>query len=97
MNQEAKIDPLVELVKAWYAERPLWNKSQPYEQHTEEIARSLLQALRDWTGDDGSKVVRLVGCRNLNHKGCTGCEHRIECEATYVDHHFALPLIGKEG
>jgi hypothetical protein len=60
-------------------------------------ARSLLQALSDWRGEKGDKVVMSVGCRNPNPTGCEGCVYQAECEANYVDNRIELPLIGKEG
>ncbi|MFA6270760.1 MAG: hypothetical protein WC657_06170 [Candidatus Paceibacterota bacterium] len=69
MNQEAKIDPLVRLLanKQREAERAktgdsleLWELHRDAREPYYSEARRLLQALSDWRGEDGSRVVRQV-------------------------------------
>jgi len=113
MNQEAKIDPLVELAAKWlYVLRNKqeaasgrwneWDKQCAALRSGYRIeARSLLQTLSDWTGKDGSKIVRTDPDQTLpeNHLPTDHCLNPIigQIDMKAAGWVKVLPLIGKEG
>jgi hypothetical protein len=115
MNQEAKIDPLVELAAKWlYVLRNKqeaasgrwneWDKQCAALRSGYRIeARSLLQTLSDWTGKDGSKIVRTDPDQTLPMWSIYDRTETHESLMSYrkqmIDSGFrkVLPLIGKEG
>jgi hypothetical protein len=95
-TQQTKAEPLVEVTAKHICSVTDDPENETWNEYTEE-AHSLLQALEDWTGEDGSKVVRVLPCPKCGGNGYVYGPDLISCSDCLGKGFMILPLVGKEG
>jgi hypothetical protein len=98
---DKQIDPLVEMVAKVVAANVLVKYQPVFPFDCRDISHQVLQALSEWTGEDGSKVVRTDPDQTLpeNHLPTDHCLNPIigQIDMKAAGWVKVLPLIGKEG